>query len=72
MQNEIKDGSATIQSFKVSLDRQEQYFRKKFLLIHGLPENRNENTDQIVIEAFKEKMGDEIKEVDLHRTDRIG
>ena len=64
--------SATIQSFKVSLDRQEQYSRRNYLLIHGLPENRNENTDQIVIEILKEKMGEEINEVDLDRTRRLG
>ena len=64
--------SATIQSFKVSLDRQEQYSRRNYLLIHGLPENRNENTDQIVIEILKEKMGEEINEVDLDRPRRLG
>ena len=42
------------------------------MLIHGLPENRNKNTDQIVIEALTEKMGEEIKEVDLDRTNRLG
>ena len=42
------------------------------MLIHGLPENRNENTDQTVIEAFKKEMGEENKEVDLHWTHRLG
>ena len=59
---------ATLQSFKVSLDRQEQYYRRICSLIHGLPKNENENTDRIVIEAFKEKMTKEIKEVDIDRT----
>ena len=45
MQKEIREMSATIQSFKVSLDRQEQYSRRNCLLIHGLPENRNQSTD---------------------------
>ena len=45
MQKEIREMSATIQSFKVSLDRQEQYSRRNCLLIHGLSENRNQNTD---------------------------
>ena len=56
---------ATIQSFKVSLDRLEQYSVKNCLLTHGLPENRNENTNQIVIVTLKEKIGVEINEVDL-------
>ena len=45
MQKEIKDMSRTIQSFKVSLDRQEQYSSRNCLLVHGLSQNRNENTD---------------------------
>ena len=53
MQRGIKDMSATIQYFKDSLDRQEQYFRRNCLLIYGLPENRNGNINQIVIEALK-------------------
>ena len=61
MRKEIKNRSATIRSFKVSLDKQEQYSRRNCLLIYRLPENRNENTNQVIVEAFKEKMGEEIK-----------
>ena len=53
MQKEIKDMSVPIQSFKVSLDRQEQYYGRNCWLIYGLPENRNENIDQFVIETLK-------------------
>ena len=42
------------------------------MLIHGLPENRNKNTNQIVYEALKEKMGEGIKKVDLDRMHRLG
>ena len=68
----IKDMPATIQSFKVSLDRLEQYSGKNCLLIHGLPENRNENTNQIIIVTLKEKTGEEISEVDLDCNHRLG
>ena len=34
MQKEIKDMSVTIQSFKVSLDRQEQYYGRNCWLIY--------------------------------------
>ena len=37
--------SVTIESLKDSLDRQEQYSRRNCLLIHGLLESTNENTD---------------------------
>ena len=50
--------SATIESLKGCLDRQEQYSRRNCWLIHSLPESRNKNTDQLVIGAIKEKMGE--------------
>ena len=53
MQKEIKDMSASIQSFKVSLDR-EQYCRRNCLLIHGLRENKNEMTPIKLILILKE------------------
>ena len=37
--------SVAIESLKDSLDRQEQYSSRNCLLIHGLLESRNENTD---------------------------
>ena len=64
--------SVPIQSFKVSLDRQEQYYGRNCWLIYGLPENTNENIDQFVIETLKEKIGEKIKKVDLDRTHRLG
>ena len=33
--------------------------------------NRNENTNQIVLETLKEKTGEEISEVELDQVDRI-
>ena len=71
MQKQIEDMSAIIQSFKVSLEMQEQYSTRNCLLIHELPVIRNENTGQINIEMAK-KMGEEMDEVDLDRTHRLG
>ena len=70
----IKDMSASIQSFKLILNRQEQNSRRELLgnwIVHGYPENRNENTNQIVIETLKEKMEEETREVDLNWTHRL-
>ena len=63
IQKEIKSISATIK---------EQNSRRNCLLIYGLPEKRNECTDQIVNEDLKEKAQDEIKVVDLDVTPRLG
>ena len=38
LQKNVKDMSATIESLKGCLDRQEEYSRSNYLLIHGLPE----------------------------------
>ena len=64
--------SATIESLKGCLDRQEQYSRRNCLLIHGLPESKNENTDELVIDTIKEKMGEEIKKNEIDRSHRLG
>ena len=61
LQKNGNDMSATIESLKGSLGIQEQYSRRNCLLIHGLPESRNENTDKLMIDTIKEKMGEEIK-----------
>ena len=58
MQKEIKGRPVTIQSFKFSLDRQDQYYGRNCWLIYGLPENRNENIEQVIIETLKEKVGE--------------
>ena len=44
-------------------DRQEQYSRRNRLLIHGIPENKNEDTDVLALEVIETKM--EIKK--LHK-----
>ena len=65
----IVNMSATIESLKGCLDRQEQYSRRNCLLIHGLPESKNENTDELVIDTIKEKMGEEIEKNEIDHID---
>ena len=64
--------SATVESVKGCLDRQEQYSRRNCLLIHGLPESKNENTDELVIDTIKEKMGEEIEKDEIDTSHRLG
>ena len=54
LQKNVDDMSATIESLRGCLDRQEQYSRRNCLLIHGLPESKNKNTDELVIDTVKE------------------
>ena len=53
-------------------DRQEQYSRRNCLLIHGLPESKNENTDLLAMEVIETKMDIKITDNDIDRTHRIG
>ena len=64
--------SSTIESLKGCLDRQEQYSRRNWLIIHGLPESKNENTDELVINTIKVKMGEEIEKNEIDRSHRLG
>ena len=42
------------------------------MLIHGLPESKNENTDELVIVTIKVKMGKEIEKDEIDRSHRLG
>ena len=55
-----------------TLDRQEQYSRRNCLLVHGLEEKNNEDTDQEIINIVKNDLAEEITIHDIDRTHRIG
>ena len=65
---EIKVGSL---STKVEKLRIKQYSRHNLMLLHGLPEIKGGDTDSLVIEIMKEKMGLDISSTDIGRTHRI-
>ena len=54
------------------VDRQEQYSRRHCILIHGVKENQNEDTDEVVTNKIKSEMDLEISLGDIDRTHRIG
>ena len=53
------------------MDQQEQYSRRNCLLIHGITEGNQENTDDLALEVFRGKLDFELTERDLGRTHRI-
>ena len=59
-------------SLKSDVDELEQYSRRNYLLLHGVQENKNENTDNIVLKTMSEELDIKIEENDLDRTNRIG
>ena len=54
------------------IDRQEQYSRRNCILIHGIAENKEENTDQQTIDFINENLDIKIDEIDIDRSPRIG
>ena len=60
------------QSLTSDVDELKQYSCRKCMLLYGVQENENENTDDIVLKTMSEELDIEIKENDLHRTHRIG
>lgn len=61
-----------IGSLKGSLDIQEQGSRTNCLLIHGLPESKNKNKNELVIDTITEKMGEEVKKDEKDQSHRLG
>ena len=54
------------------IDRQEQYSRRNCILIHGIAENKEENTDQQAIDFINDSLDIKINEIDIDRSHRIG
>ena len=54
------------------VDRQEQYSRRNCLLVHGIAETNDENTDGLVLKKINEKLDVEITENEIDRSHRIG
>ena len=54
------------------VNTQEHYSRRNCILIHGLKENQNEDTDEVAIDKIKSEMDLDISPGDIYRTHRIG
>ena len=57
---------------ETQVDQQAQYSRRNCLLFHGIKEEKDENTDSIIINTVKEEMDIEILPNDLDRSHHIG
>lgn len=54
------------------IDALEQYGRRNCLLIHGITETDNENTNVTAVDTIINKLGVQLSEYDLDRSHRIG
>ena len=72
LRNDVANLSGTIVEMEKSLDKQEQYSRRNCLLIHGVKERKNENTDDLVVDIIKNDLGEDINVMEIDRSHRIG
>ena len=64
--------STKVEKLECTADKMKKYSRRNSILTHGLPKEPGEDTDSIVIETVKKKMGLDISSPDIDRTHRIG
>ena len=72
LENNVTVLSKTVDNLSHQLDRQEQYSRRNCLLIHSIPEEKDEDTDNTVLKIIEDKVGEPISIEDLDRTHRLG
>ena len=64
--------SKRVDSLSGQFDKQEQYSRRNCLLLHGIPENKNEKTDDLCLATINELLELSITEADIERTHPTG
>ena len=72
LESKVVSLSAKVEKLEYTADKMEQYSRHNSILIHGLPQVKGEDTDSLVVETVKEKMGLDISSADIDRTHRLG
>ena len=71
LEKQIKKFEKELDCIKYAQEEQEQYSRRSCLLVHGVPEQTEENTDDVALKLFKSKPELNIKETDIDRSHRI-
>ena len=77
-EQKIAELKSTINSLNLKLDKadraldcQEQYFRRNCLLIHGIDDENQKNTNEVVINVLKKEMDEEITHQDIDRSHHL-
>ena len=62
LQNELKSASMKVEDLE--MEKQEQYSRRNYILIHGLKEEMMERTHDRVLKLFKDKLNEHVLSAD--------
>ena len=57
LESKVISLSTKVEKLEYTSDKMEQYSRRNSVVIHGLPEIKGEDTNSLVIETVKKKMG---------------
>ena len=69
---EVKYLNEKIETIDSSLYCHEQYSRRNYLLIQSVKENKEKDTDKVVIEFFEKEMKEKLLANDMDRSHRLG
>lgn len=72
MKTEMSVMNEKIEKLEQIVARQEQYSRRNYLFLHDIAENKDENTDNLILKTVDEKINIELSSSDLDRTHRTG
>lgn len=72
LKDQTERSSAAIEELKAELNNLEQYSRRNCLRVTGIPENQNEDTDNIILRLAEEKLHTPLSLQDIDRSHRIG
>ena len=72
LQRQFTELTDKVSNLSFHVDKQEQYSRRNCLLMHGVEENRIEDTDTLSIKMINEHLRLDIQPFDIDRADHIG
>ena len=72
LKSEVDSLSTKVEKLEKLQDQQEQYSRRNCLLVHGIAEEKEEITDEVIINILNEKLDPEITLQYIEKTHRIG
>ena len=71
IKKELSSNQSKISNLDDKIEQLEMYSRRNGVRIHGIPENKDENTDELVLK-IAEDIGADIPKLALGRSHRVG
>ena len=72
LESQLQSSTNNIRKLFFDVNKQEQYSRRNCVRVHGLKESADENTDSLVCQMAKEKLGFDLQPHHIDRSHRIG